>query len=117
MTLSSHWLVTHPFYTSMFAQSTFIQTSLDGSATELARKKIKQSKTTKTSATLLLMRCRPKKWRKPGQNPCKQVRHPNYLGELLVQWSWVLPAAPTLGLAQLVPYYLPVVTTLMLVLR
>jgi len=45
------------------------------------------------------------------------VRHPNYLGELLVQWSWVLPAAPTLGLAQLVPYYLPVVTTLMLVLR
>ena len=46
-----------------------------------------------------------------------QVRHPNYLGELLVQWSWVLPAAPTLGLTQLVPYYLPVVTTLMLVLR
>jgi len=45
------------------------------------------------------------------------VRHPNYLGELLVQWSWVLPAAPTLGLTQLVPYYLPVVTTLMLVLR
>lgn len=45
------------------------------------------------------------------------VRHPNYLGELLVQWSWVLPAVPTLGLSQLVPYYLPAVTTLMLVLR
>ena len=45
------------------------------------------------------------------------MRHPNYLGELLVQWSWVLPAAPTLGLIQLVPYYLPVVTTLMLILR
>lgn len=45
------------------------------------------------------------------------VRHPNYLGELLVQWSWVLPAVPSLGLTQLVPYYLPVVTTLMLVLR
>jgi len=45
------------------------------------------------------------------------VRHPNYLGELLVQWSWVLPAAPALGLAQLVPYYLPVITTLMLILR
>ena len=29
----------------------------------------------------------------------------------------LLPAAPTLGLTQLVPYYLPVVTTLMLVLR
>merc|ERR1712127_662316 len=45
------------------------------------------------------------------------VRHPNYLGELLVQWSWVLPAAPSLGLEHLVPYYLPVVTSLMLVLR
>lgn len=45
------------------------------------------------------------------------VRHPNYLGELLVQWSWVLPAAPALGITQLVPYYLPVITTLMLILR
>jgi len=45
------------------------------------------------------------------------VRHPNYLGELLIQWSWVLPAVSTLGLTDLVPYYLPVVTTLMLVIR
>jgi len=41
------------------------------------------------------------------------VRHPNYLGEVLIQWSWVLPA----GFTDLVPYYLPVVTTLMLVIR
>merc|ERR1712233_175391 len=41
------------------------------------------------------------------------VRHPNYLGELLIQWSWVLPA----GVTDLVPYYLPVVTTLMLMVR
>jgi len=45
------------------------------------------------------------------------VRHPNYLGELLIQWSWVLPAVSTLGRTDLVPYYLPVVTTLMLVIR
>jgi len=45
------------------------------------------------------------------------VRHPNYLGELLIQWSWVLPAVSTLGMTDLVPYYLPVVTTLMLVIR
>jgi len=41
------------------------------------------------------------------------VRHPNYLGEVLIQWSWVLPA----GFSDLVPYYLPFVTTLMLVIR
>merc|ERR1719412_1879153 len=41
------------------------------------------------------------------------VRHPNYLGELLIQWSWVLPA----GFTDLVPYYLPTVTSLMLVIR
>jgi len=41
------------------------------------------------------------------------VRHPNYLGEILIQWSWVLPA----GFTDLVPYYLPVVTTLMLIIR
>jgi len=45
------------------------------------------------------------------------VRHPAYLGELLIQWSWVLPAVGTLGVTDLVPYYLPVVTTLMLVIR
>lgn len=45
------------------------------------------------------------------------VRHPNYLGELLIQWSWVLPAVSSLGMTELVPYYLPVVTTLMLLIR
>jgi len=45
------------------------------------------------------------------------VRHPNYLGEILIQWSWVLPAVGSLGLTDLVPYYLPVVTTLMLIVR
>jgi len=45
------------------------------------------------------------------------VRHPNYLGELLIQWSWVLPAVGSLGVTDMVPYYLPVVTTLMLMVR
>ncbi|XP_023339913.1 delta(14)-sterol reductase isoform X1 [Eurytemora carolleeae] len=45
------------------------------------------------------------------------VRHPNYLGEILISWSWVLPAVGSLGLNALVPYYLPVMTTLMLVVR
>jgi len=41
------------------------------------------------------------------------VRHPNYLGEVLIQWSWVLPA----GFTDLIPYYLPVVSTVMLISR
>jgi len=41
------------------------------------------------------------------------VRHPNYLGEILIQWSWVLPA----GFTDLIPYYLPVVSTVMLISR
>jgi len=45
------------------------------------------------------------------------VRHPNYLGEILIQWSWVLPAVGCLGLSDLVPYYLPLITTLMLLVR
>merc|ERR1712087_1073623 len=45
------------------------------------------------------------------------VRHPNYLGEVLIQWSWVLPAVGSLGLVDLVPYYLPFMTTLMLLVR
>jgi len=45
------------------------------------------------------------------------VRHPNYLGEVLIQWSWVLPAVGSLGLTDLVPYYLPFMTTLMLLVR
>jgi len=45
------------------------------------------------------------------------VRHPNYLGEILIQWSWVLPAVGSLGFTDLLPYYLPVVTTLMLIIR
>jgi len=45
------------------------------------------------------------------------VRHPNYLGEILIQWSWVLPAVGSLGFTDLVPYYLPFMTTLMLLVR
>jgi protein-S-isoprenylcysteine O-methyltransferase Ste14 len=45
------------------------------------------------------------------------VRHPNYLGEILVSWSWVLPAAGSLGAHTLVPYYLPVITTVLLLVR
>jgi len=45
------------------------------------------------------------------------VRHPNYLGELLIQWSWVLPAACTAGKVDLLIYYLPIMTTLVLILR
>jgi hypothetical protein len=45
------------------------------------------------------------------------VRHPNYLGEILIQWSWVLPAVSSLGVSHLIPYYLPVMTTLCLVMR
>jgi len=41
------------------------------------------------------------------------VRHPNFLGEVIIQWSWALPA----GFSILVPYYLPVITTLMLLVR
>jgi len=39
------------------------------------------------------------------------VRYPNYLGEVLIQWSWALPVVAA-GLTDLVPYYLPFVTTL-----
>jgi len=45
------------------------------------------------------------------------VRHPNYLGELLIQWSWVLPAVGSLGLTHIVPYYLPAITTMMIMFR
>jgi len=45
------------------------------------------------------------------------VRHPNYLGEVLISWSWILPAVASLGKTALVPYYLPVMTTLMLFIR
>merc|ERR1712029_1239407 len=45
------------------------------------------------------------------------VRHPNYLGEILIQWSWVLPIGFGIGLKFLTPYYLPSVTTIMLLLR
>jgi delta14-sterol reductase len=45
------------------------------------------------------------------------VRYPNYLGEILIQWSWVLPAACTAGRTDLLIYYLPVFTTLMILVR
>jgi len=45
------------------------------------------------------------------------VRHPNYLGEILIQWSWVLPAVSTAGRVDLLIYYLPIFTTLMLLVR
>lgn len=45
------------------------------------------------------------------------VRHPNYLGEILIQWSWVLPAACTAGRVDLLVYYLPIFTTLVLLVR
>lgn len=45
------------------------------------------------------------------------VRHPNYLGEILIQWSWVLPAVSSAGRVDLLIYYLPIFTTLMLLIR
>lgn len=45
------------------------------------------------------------------------VRHPNYLGEILIQWSWVLPAVATAGRVDLLVYYLPIFTTLTLLMR
>jgi len=45
------------------------------------------------------------------------VRHPNYLGEILIQWSWVLPAVTTAGRVDLLVYYLPIFTTLVLLMR
>jgi len=45
------------------------------------------------------------------------VRHPNYLGEILIQWSWVLPAVSSAGRVDLLIYYLPIFTTLMLLVR
>jgi len=45
------------------------------------------------------------------------VRHPNYLGEILIQWSWVLPAVGAAGKADLLVYYLPIFTTLCLLMR
>merc|ERR1712051_394842 len=40
------------------------------------------------------------------------VRHPNYLGEILIQWSWVLPAVGVAGRVDLLLFYLPIFTTL-----
>merc|ERR1719219_1532200 len=45
------------------------------------------------------------------------LRHPNYLGEILIQWSWVLPAVRTAGRVDLLVYYLPIFTTLVLLMR
>ena len=41
------------------------------------------------------------------------VRHPNYLGEILIQWSWVLPAGMNLCKSSLrFLYYKPMDTNL-----
>jgi len=45
------------------------------------------------------------------------VRYPNYLGEILMHWSWVLPAAAVAGGKDLLVYYLPVFTTVTLMAR
>jgi hypothetical protein len=45
------------------------------------------------------------------------LRHPNYLGEILIQWSWVLPAVKVAGRVDLLIYYLPIFTTLVLLMR
>jgi len=45
------------------------------------------------------------------------VRHPNFLGEILIQWAWVLPAVCTAGKVDLLVYYLPIFTTLVLLIR
>ncbi|XP_040573331.1 delta(14)-sterol reductase TM7SF2 [Lepeophtheirus salmonis] len=45
------------------------------------------------------------------------VRYPNYLGEVLIQWSWVLPAVTTAGKTDLLIYYLPMFITLVLLVR
>merc|ERR1719412_2631483 len=45
------------------------------------------------------------------------VRHPNYLGEILIQWSWVLPAVGVATKVDLLVYYLPIFTTLVLLMR
>jgi len=45
------------------------------------------------------------------------VRHPAFLGEIIIQWTWVLPLVGSLELAEVAAYYLPVVTTLMLMVR
>merc|ERR1712203_368456 len=45
------------------------------------------------------------------------VRHPNSLGEILIQWSWVLPAVGAAGKIDLLVYYLPIFTTLCLLMR
>eukprot|EP00096_Caligus_rogercresseyi_P002972 TRINITY_DN1541_c0_g1_i2.p1 TRINITY_DN1541_c0_g1~~TRINITY_DN1541_c0_g1_i2.p1 ORF type:complete len:718 (+),score=189.24 TRINITY_DN1541_c0_g1_i2:171-2324(+) len=45
------------------------------------------------------------------------VRYPNYLGEVLIQWSWVLPAVMVAGKTDLLVYYLPMFMTLVLLVR
>lgn len=45
------------------------------------------------------------------------VRYPNYLGHILIMWSWVMAAVPTAGRVDLLIYYLPVFTTLTLLNR
>merc|ERR1719458_2247033 len=41
------------------------------------------------------------------------VRYPNHLGEILMFWSWVMPAVSVAGRVDLLIYYLPIVCTLL----
>jgi len=40
------------------------------------------------------------------------VRYPNHLGEILMFWSWVMPAVSVAGRVDLLIYYLPIMCTL-----
>lgn len=41
------------------------------------------------------------------------VRYPNHLGEILINWSWVMPAVSVAARVDLLIYYLPIMCTLL----
>lgn len=45
------------------------------------------------------------------------VRHPNILGDIMIQWSWIAPAVFLAVRGDLLLFYLPVTTTFMLIAR